>query len=151
MDTTSFTDEERKYLLSLDAVDKVWDHSISYSKDFRNECIRRYNAGESPAEIFASAGLPSSLIGYKRIERAVYRWKKSETKSTEEQTIQAQKARIAQLESQVKALKALGALARATRRAPAQTKRNERIGVVALLKSKDPSFDISAACDILEI
>ena len=38
----------------------------------------RYNAGESPAAIFREAGLDPKLIGYKRIERCIARWKKQE-------------------------------------------------------------------------
>lgn len=44
--------------------------------------MRRYSAGESPGAIFASAGLPSSIIGYKRIERAIARWKEAEKKDS---------------------------------------------------------------------
>lgn len=75
-----FTPEEREYLLSLDAVDEVRAKSIVYSKRFKEECMRCYHAGERPGDIFASAGLPSSLIGYKRIERAIYHWKEAERK-----------------------------------------------------------------------
>ena len=82
MENGRFTPEERQQLLALDAVDEVRAKSIVYSKQFKEECMRRYHAGESPAEIFASAGLPSSLIGYKRIERAIYHWKEAEAKGS---------------------------------------------------------------------
>ncbi|WP_436471563.1 hypothetical protein [Bifidobacterium pullorum] len=48
---------------------------IVYNDAFKRDCIRRYRNGESPAEIFRSAGLDSALIGYKRIERSIARWK----------------------------------------------------------------------------
>lgn len=73
-----FTEEERAYLLSLAAVDEARASSLVYSKQFKAECMRRYRAGEGPCEIFASAGLPASLIGHKRIERAIYHWKEAE-------------------------------------------------------------------------
>lgn len=38
----------------------------------------RYNAGESPSAIFREAGLDSKLIGYKRVERCIARWKQQE-------------------------------------------------------------------------
>lgn len=80
MKNGKFTPEERKRLMSLDAVDEVRAKSIVYSKQFKEECMARYRAGERPGDIFASAGLPSSLIGYKRIERAIYHWKEAEAK-----------------------------------------------------------------------
>lgn len=42
--------------------------------------MTRYNAGEKPSAIFASADLPTSLIGYRRIERVVSRWKEAQFK-----------------------------------------------------------------------
>lgn len=44
-------------------------------------CVIRYLAGESPTKIFREAGLPPELIGYKRIERSVARWKAAVLKS----------------------------------------------------------------------
>ena len=75
-----FTKEEREYLASLDAVDQARAGSTAYSRAFKEECMRRYRADEGPAKIFADAGLPASLIGYKRIERAVYHWKEAESR-----------------------------------------------------------------------
>ena len=75
-----FTPEEREYLISLDAVEKVSARCIIYSKSFKQNCMRLYHQGVSPSVIFAQAGLPSSLIGYKRIERAIYHWKEAERK-----------------------------------------------------------------------
>ncbi|MBQ9042915.1 MAG: IS3 family transposase [Eggerthellaceae bacterium] len=80
MKNGKFTPAERQQLLRLDAVDEVRAKSIVYSKQFKEECMARYHAGERPADIFASAGLPSSLIGYKRIERAICHWKEAERK-----------------------------------------------------------------------
>lgn len=39
--------------------------------------MRRYNAGESPAAIFREAGLDPKIIGYKRVERCISRWKQA--------------------------------------------------------------------------
>lgn len=71
----TFTDDEREYLMSLPAVKSVVQGRIFYSDDFRHECMRRYWRGESPTKIFAEAGMPVSLMGYKRIERCIARWK----------------------------------------------------------------------------
>ena len=48
---------------------------ITYSDEFKVECVRRYLKGESARKIFREAGLEPSLIGNKRIERCISRWK----------------------------------------------------------------------------
>ena len=78
MENGRFTKEERKYLDSLAAVERVCDTHIMYADGFKRKFIRRYHAGEKPSAIFASAGMPAQLIGYKRIERATWRWKEAE-------------------------------------------------------------------------
>ena len=70
-----FSIREVEYMESLPAVDRVRSGRIVYNDAFKRDCIRRYRNGESPAEIFRSAGLDSALIGYKRIERSIARWK----------------------------------------------------------------------------
>lgn len=72
----SFTKDELEYLQALPAVKNVTDNRITYSEVFKRSCVQRYRNGESPAKIFRDAGLDSSLIGYKRIERCIARWKK---------------------------------------------------------------------------
>lgn len=73
---TMFSAREIRYLQSLPAVESVTQNRIRYTERFKRDCMRRYREGESPARIFRSAGLDSSLIGYKRIERCVARWSK---------------------------------------------------------------------------
>lgn len=75
MRTGEFTQEEITYLRSLRAVARVSNGRIRYTEEFKRECMRRYAAGESPARIFRDAGLDSALIGYKRIERCISRWR----------------------------------------------------------------------------
>lgn len=77
VDSTAFSAREIRYLQSLPAVERVSQGRIHYTEGFKRDCIRRYNAGESPAQIFRRAGLDSSLIGYKRIERCIARWKRT--------------------------------------------------------------------------
>lgn len=72
-----FSMRERRYLESLPAVRRVVGRRIYYTDSFKRECIRRYRQGESPQMIFNDAGLWSHLIGYKRIERCIARWKRS--------------------------------------------------------------------------
>lgn len=75
-----FAPEERAYLESLDAVQEAKACQIIYSKEFKIDCMKRYHDGEKPSVVFAEAGLPSSLIGCKRIERAIYHRKEAEKK-----------------------------------------------------------------------
>ena len=72
-----FSIREIEYLESLPAVERVVNGRIVYADDFKRECIRRYRAGESPSEIFRRSGLDAALIGNKRIERCIARWKSS--------------------------------------------------------------------------
>lgn len=73
---TQFSVREIHYLESLPAVEHVSKERIRYTPEFRRECMRAYAQGESPVRIFRSAGLDPSLIGYKRIERCIARWKR---------------------------------------------------------------------------
>ncbi|WP_207760000.1 hypothetical protein, partial [Bifidobacterium primatium] len=75
MSVSEFTNDEITYLRSLRAVARVANGRIRYTEAFKRDCMRRYAAGESPAKIFRDAGLDSSLIGYKRIERCIARWR----------------------------------------------------------------------------
>lgn len=72
-----FSSREIQYLESLPAVERVGHDRIIYRDGFKRDCVRRYAAGESPTKIFRNAGLDSSLIGYKRIERCISRWKRT--------------------------------------------------------------------------
>ncbi len=75
-----FTAKERAYLASLPAVRSVSASHIRYTDQFRVECMCRYDAGESPSSIFREAGLDPKLIGYKRVERCIARWKERQKK-----------------------------------------------------------------------
>ena len=85
MPRVAFTAKTRKYLGSLDAVESVTQYRIRYSKEFRDDCMRRYAEGGSPAAIFREAGLDPKIIGYKRVER----WKaENAEKAAQEQEAQ---------------------------------------------------------------
>ena len=77
----SFSVDELQMLRDLPAVANVSKDRITYSNAFKQVCVIRYLAGESPTKIFREAGLPPELIGYKRIERSVARWKAAVLKS----------------------------------------------------------------------
>lgn len=73
--------DELQMLRDLPAVANVSKDRITYSNAFKQVCVIRYLAGESPTKIFREAGLPPELIGYKHIERSVARWKAAVLKS----------------------------------------------------------------------
>lgn len=76
-----FSDEEIQLLRGLPAVANVTRNRITYSDAFKQVYTIRYLAGESPTKIFREAGLPPDLVGCKRIERSVARWKAAAIKS----------------------------------------------------------------------
>ncbi|MEJ5922051.1 HTH domain-containing protein [Bifidobacterium thermophilum] len=81
----TFTAEELRYLRSLPAVVAVSAGRIRYTEAFKRVCMRQYRQGKSPARIFREAGLDSALIGYKRIERCIARWRNIGMEETPEQ------------------------------------------------------------------
>lgn len=73
----AFSPEEIRYLKSLPAVAEVTSRRITYTDDFKRYCLCRYAEGESPVRMFREAGLDPALIGHKRIERCIARWRES--------------------------------------------------------------------------
>lgn len=74
----TFSPEEIKYLKSLSAVAEATAKRITYTDDFKRYCVVHYNEGASPVRMFREAGLNPALIGYKRIERCLARWRESQ-------------------------------------------------------------------------
>ena len=74
----TFRPEEIKYLKSLSAVAEATAKRITYTDDFKRYCVVHYNEGASPVRMFREAGLDPALIGYKRIERCLARWRESQ-------------------------------------------------------------------------
>ena len=72
-----FTDNEVSLLAKNPSVYAVSSVEIQYTNAFKLHFIQRYLEGDSPSEIFRAAGLDPELLGYKRIERATYRWKRA--------------------------------------------------------------------------
>ncbi len=64
-------------------VSDVNETRIIYSNEFKEMFREKYGKGQGPTNIFREAGFDPKVIGYKRIERATYRW----TKKTEKNKI----------------------------------------------------------------
>ena len=75
MTKRQFSNTEVEYLRALPAVESVTPNRITYSRDFQISCMRRYLDGERPSSIFTSAGLSPAIVGRKRVERNIARWK----------------------------------------------------------------------------
>ncbi|KAA8816096.1 hypothetical protein CSQ85_11765 [Bifidobacterium rousetti] len=51
---------------------------ILYTDEFKRQVMTAYRQGESPTRIFRAAGLGPELIGHKRVERCIARWRDSQ-------------------------------------------------------------------------
>lgn len=155
MANRTFTSEERAYLESLPAVAAVTDDAISYSPEFRNQCMERYYAGESPAAIFREAGLDPAFIGYKRVERCIARWRKPMRPSSPVPVVEvaAEQRDIRQqnreLKTRLAALEGLVELADA--RSTRVVRKSRRFELIDRLRAEDPHFAVSTACEALGV
>lgn len=70
-------DATLEYVRGLDAVADATPTRITYALWFKRRVVKGLREGLSPASMFREAGLGSEVIGYKRIERAVYRWRRN--------------------------------------------------------------------------
>lgn len=70
-----FDEPERKYLCSLDIIDACTEKRITWNKTFIEYAEKELEAGSRPVDIFRGAGVGPELIGRKRIERCVARWR----------------------------------------------------------------------------
>ena len=80
-----FTRKEVEYLRSVPAVKKVAKNRITYARAFQLYCMARYLRGDGPTAIFRSVGLDPDVVGRKRIERCIARWKQDEQLMAEAQ------------------------------------------------------------------
>ncbi len=64
---SEFTAEQKLVLTNSPHVTRVTAKTVSYTKAFKEEFLKRYCDGESPSAIFASFGLDPDVIGRKRI------------------------------------------------------------------------------------
>lgn len=81
-----FTQAEVYYLNTLPAVERASMDRTTYSREFQVRCMAQYLRGNGPTSIFASAGLNPKIVGSKRIERAIARWKADPQIMTEAQS-----------------------------------------------------------------
>ena len=75
MSSRVFSVEQMVYLRSLPVVVRVTRSRITYEAWFKRLCVRRYRQGVSPSVMFREAGLDPRIIGGKRVERCMARWR----------------------------------------------------------------------------
>lgn len=72
-----FTTAEIAVLVRNPNVFSVSSREIQYTNTFKEHFIERYLAGDGPTKIFTDAGFSVEMLGYKRIERASYHWRRA--------------------------------------------------------------------------
>ena len=80
-----FDAEERQYLCGLDAVDECGEKRITWNRYFIRYVEYELELGARPVDVFRSAGVGPEVIGRKRIERCVSRWRRQAAKERNEQ------------------------------------------------------------------
>jgi hypothetical protein len=69
-----FTLEEQELLWRNPNVASCSDKSISFTSLFKQRAVREHKEGKTPQKIFATAGLPLSLIGRRKPRDTIQRW-----------------------------------------------------------------------------
>lgn len=90
------------YLRTLpEIVRRVQGGRIYYTNSFRTQATARYAMGDRPVEIFRDNGIGPEVIGYKRIERCIARWKEN---PDELSTVDSRTSRLKRIEEEIKYL-----------------------------------------------
>ena len=75
-----YTVQEKAELLKSDAIEKIANSSVTYSKEFKVFAVGEYIAGKTPLQIFIEAGINVNLLGREQPERCLSRWRKVHNK-----------------------------------------------------------------------
>lgn len=94
------------YLRTLpEIVHRVQGGRIYYTNSFRTQATARYAMGDRPVDIFRDNGIGPEVIGYKRIERCIARWKENPDElSTVDSRTSRLKSRLKRIEEEIKYL-----------------------------------------------
>ena len=75
MTRKTFTSEETAILRTSPAVIRTTSRRITYASWFRRYAVVMSRRGERPSDIFRGVGLDPGILGTKRIERCMNRWR----------------------------------------------------------------------------
>ncbi|WP_373688831.1 HTH domain-containing protein, partial [Brevibacillus daliensis] len=70
-----FTEHEIKQLEANPNVEHVSDKTITYAAAFKVAAVKAYQDGQTPIEIFRSAGFDVEMIGQKKPKNCLKRWR----------------------------------------------------------------------------
>lgn len=70
-----FNEKEIKLLENNPNVENVTEKSITYSSTFKLAAVKAYKEGQTPMEIFLSAGFDVDIIGRKKPKHCLTRWR----------------------------------------------------------------------------
>lgn len=94
--------ETINYLRALpEIVRRVQGGRIYYTNFFRVQATARYAMGDRPVDIFRDNGIGPEVIGYKRIERCIARWREN---PAELSSVDSRTARLERIEKEIKYL-----------------------------------------------
>ena len=71
-----YTVQEKTELLKSDAIEKIANSSVTYSKEFKVFAVGEYMTGKTPLQIFIEAGINVNLLGREQPGRCIGRWNK---------------------------------------------------------------------------
>jgi transposase len=70
-----FNEHQRQVLESNPNVSSVSDRAIQYTSEFKIQAVKENLAGKGPSEIFIEAGFDLEVIGIKKAQSALNRWR----------------------------------------------------------------------------
>ncbi|OAS83516.1 HTH domain-containing protein [Metabacillus litoralis] len=79
-----FNEFQRQQLENNPNVNHVSDRSISYKPEFKIAAIKEYKNGKGPTDIFIEYGFDLDIIGSKKPQQCLKRWRKTYEKYGEE-------------------------------------------------------------------
>jgi len=72
-----YTVQEKAELLKSDAIEKIANSSVTYSKEFKVFAVGEYIAGKTPLQIFIEAGINVNILGRSVPTKCIDRWRKT--------------------------------------------------------------------------
>lgn len=72
-----FNEHQQRQLEANPNVKSVTDRAIQYTPAFKMQAVKENQTGKGPAEIFQEAGFNLEIIGVKKAQSALARWRKT--------------------------------------------------------------------------
>jgi len=72
-----FNEHQRRLLETNQNVASVSDRAIQYTAEFKIKAVKENQLGKGPAQIFNEAGFDLEIIGLKKAQSSLARWRKT--------------------------------------------------------------------------